>query len=167
MTHIVIGLGSNLNQPPTQLKAALNALNHLGVIALKAASSYYWTPPLQGGPCKQPSFLNAVAIAKTGASPMTIIKALQQIEREHKKRQRDHWGPRTLDLDLLIYGNTTLKTERLTLPHPEMHKRWFCMFPLYELNPHGFLSEGKTIKEALNTTPYMSMRRIQGKTSFV
>jgi 2-amino-4-hydroxy-6-hydroxymethyldihydropteridine diphosphokinase len=129
-----VGLGSNLDDPPAQLRRALDALAELPRTRLVASSSLYRNPPM--GPQDQPDFVNAAAGLLTTLSPDELLAALQAIEDAHgRDRSGPRWGPRTLDLDLLIYGQLTMQTAALTLPHPGLAERPFVLRPLQEIAP--------------------------------
>ncbi|MGP9764495.1 2-amino-4-hydroxy-6-hydroxymethyldihydropteridine diphosphokinase [Halomonas sp. AOP13-D3-9] len=128
-----IGLGSNLESPIEQIREALNELARLPLSRLVAASSLYASRPV--GPQDQPDFINAVAALETQLSPLALLDQLQALEQQHRRRRHRHWGPRTLDLDLLLYANDTIDTPRLRLPHPQMTARAFVLLPLAEIAP--------------------------------
>ncbi|MDR5887037.1 2-amino-4-hydroxy-6-hydroxymethyldihydropteridine diphosphokinase [Vreelandella janggokensis] len=133
MSFAYIGLGSNLDNPTDQIRQALGELARLPLSDMVGASSLYATPPL--GPQDQPDFINAVAALQTSLSPLALLDQLQALEQHHRRQRRRHWGPRTLDLDLLLYDQLALDTPRLKLPHLHMHVRAFVLVPLYELAP--------------------------------
>ncbi len=127
-----IGLGSNLGDRVAELDAALAALAALPATTLVARSSYYESAPLDasGG-----DYLNAVAQVRTSLAPLALLRALQAIEaRQGRVRPFTH-APRTLDLDLLLYGDVAMETAALTLPHPCLHERAFVLVPLAEVTP--------------------------------
>jgi 2-amino-4-hydroxy-6-hydroxymethyldihydropteridine diphosphokinase len=126
-------LGSNLGHPEQQISQALMALAQLPESRLLAQSSLYRSSPL--GPKDQPDFVNAVAAINTGLSPHALLQQLQRIELAQGRRRDRHWGPRTLDLDLLIYGEIILSDEDLTVPHTGLTQRNFVLYPLYEIAP--------------------------------
>ena len=128
-----IGLGSNLEAPRDQLERALSALASLPLSECVAHSSLYASAPI--GPQDQPDFINAVAAIRTRLSPLTLLDQLQALEQRHRRIRERHWGPRTLDLDLLWYAGLQRNTPRLTLPHPEMSRRRFVLEPLAEIAP--------------------------------
>lgn len=128
-----IGLGSNLEAPRDQLQRALAALAKLPLSECVARSSLYTSAPV--GPQDQPDFVNAVAAIRTRLSPLALLDQLQAIEQRHRRLPERRWGPRTLDLDLLWYDDHTQRSPRLTLPHPEMHRRRFVLDPLAEIAP--------------------------------
>ena len=128
-----IGLGSNLKNPHYQVASALEQLDQINSSQLYAFSSLYQSRPM--GPADQPSYVNAVAWLKTKLDAHTLLKALQSIENNHgRTRDGEHWGPRTLDLDILVYGNYRLKSQSLTIPHPGIKYREFVLYPLHEVN---------------------------------
>jgi 2-amino-4-hydroxy-6-hydroxymethyldihydropteridine diphosphokinase len=132
--HVYIGLGGNLGQPRLQLMQALDALAQLPSSQLTARSSLYRSRPL--GPLGQPAYINAVAALRTRLSPEALLDAMQAIEtRFGRVRNGERWGPRTLDLDLLLYDEVRLATPRLQVPHPQMTKRAFVLCPLAEIAP--------------------------------
>ncbi|MET0519319.1 MAG: 2-amino-4-hydroxy-6-hydroxymethyldihydropteridine diphosphokinase [Burkholderiaceae bacterium] len=127
-----VGLGANLGDPAQALAAALNALQQLPRTRLTGASSLYRSAPVDAG---GPDFLNAVARIETGLAPEPLLAALLAIEQAQGRARPYHHAPRTLDLDLLLYGDTVLDTPRLSLPHPRLHRRAFVLLPLLELAP--------------------------------
>ena len=131
MTLAYIGLGSNLGNPTAQVRQALGELAGLPLSTLVAQSSLYATPPV--GPQDQPDFINAVAVIKTALSPLALLDQLQALEQRHRRQRLRHWGPRTLDLDLLLYGQQAIERPRLKVPHPYMHERAFVLVPLVEV----------------------------------
>ena len=143
-----IGLGSNLNNPLAQLKRACAALNQLKDTQLIAASSVYLSKPM--GPQDQPDFLNAVAKLVTHLPPETLLASLQEIEHQQRRQRTRHWGPRTLDLDILIYGAINLETPNLTIPHPGLLHRSFVLAPLREIAPTLILANGSSAADALS-----------------
>ncbi|MFZ7174040.1 2-amino-4-hydroxy-6-hydroxymethyldihydropteridine diphosphokinase [[Pasteurella] aerogenes] len=145
MKTVYIALGSNLNQPKTQLNNALKALDRLPNSQLMAISSFYQSKPL--GPQDQPDYVNAVVCLRTELEPLALLDALQQIEKEQGRVRRRRWGERTLDLDILLYGDLQLHNERLTVPHYDMKNREFVIVPLYEIAPDLCLPNGETIAE--------------------
>ncbi len=134
MVRTYIALGSNLNDPRGQVESGLKHLAHLPQSQWRGASSLYRTPPM--GPAPQPDYINAVAALDTRLSAHALLDELLTIERAHGRiRDGQRWGPRTLDLDILIYGELTLSDARLTVPHPGIAERAFVLLPLAELAP--------------------------------
>jgi 2-amino-4-hydroxy-6-hydroxymethyldihydropteridine diphosphokinase len=127
-----IGIGSNLNDPSARVQAAFGDLQRLPATRLAARSSLYGSKPM--GPADQPDYVNAVAAVDTRMPAAELLQALAQIEeRQGRQRGATRWGPRTLDLDLLLYGQQCIVTPTLTVPHPGMHERDFVLVPLAEI----------------------------------
>ena len=140
MSHIAfIGLGSNLEDPHSQLQRAFAALDELPGTRLVARSSLYRSAPLgcPGQPdlSSQPDFVNAVAKIVTDLMPQVLLQALLQIEHQHGRERTFRNAPRTLDLDVLLYDDVQLHEHGLTIPHPQMHLRAFVLQPLLEIAP--------------------------------
>ncbi len=133
MTVAYVGMGANLGDPETQLEAAWQALGRIERTKAIARSSLYRSAPM--GYAQQPDFLNCVAKIDTGLGPETLLEALQDIERELGRERSFPNAPRTIDLDLLLFGNRRIDTPGLTVPHPRMHERAFVLAPLAELDP--------------------------------
>ena len=136
MNHAAwVGLGSNLDGPGAQVRTALDELGALPETRLEAASPLFFSAP-QGGP-PQPVYVNAVARLRTALSPGALLEALLAIEARHGRRRTERNGPRTLDLDLLLYDAERIDTPALTLPHPRMHVRRFVLEPLLAIDPQA------------------------------
>ena len=133
MTPAYVGLGSNLAGPEAQVRRALEGLGRLPRTRLLAASRLYRSPPM--GPADQPDYVNAVAAVETDLPPLELLDALQALETAQGRVRGERWGPRTLDLDLLLYGRLELDHPRLRLPHPGLYGRNFVLYPLAELAP--------------------------------
>lgn len=132
--HIAfIGLGSNLGESGDQLRRALTDLDALPGTRLLACSSLYRSAPV--GFLDQPDFVNAVAKIATALTPQALLSALLNIERHYGRERTFPNAPRTLDMDVLLYGNLQLHEHGLTIPHPEMHRRAFVLLPLLEIAP--------------------------------
>lgn len=128
-----VGLGSNLDEPEQQVRGGLRELDQLPGTRLVRQSSLYQSPPL--GPPGQPDFVNAVAMLATSLEAHSLLDQLQGLEQQHGRERGERWGPRTLDLDLLLYGRDTIDSPRLQVPHPQMSRRAFVLVPLFELAP--------------------------------
>jgi len=128
MATAYISLGSNLGDREATIRAAVAALP--GVVAM---SELRETEPV--GLVDQPPFLNGVARLETELSARELLEALLAVERQLGRERRERWGPRTIDLDLLLYGSETLEEPGLTVPHPRLHERRFALEPLAELAP--------------------------------
>nr|WP_304186464.1 2-amino-4-hydroxy-6-hydroxymethyldihydropteridine diphosphokinase [Hafnia alvei] len=148
MTRVYIALGSNLANPLHQVQSALNALAELPQTKLIATSSLYRTPPL--GPQDQPDYLNAVVALDTDLSAENLLDHTQKIELEHGRVRKDErWGPRTLDLDILLFGDEIINTERLIVPHYDMKNRQFMLYPLAEIAPELYFPTGESLQSAM------------------
>ncbi|MEE1339315.1 MAG: 2-amino-4-hydroxy-6-hydroxymethyldihydropteridine diphosphokinase [Succinivibrionaceae bacterium] len=133
MVTAYIGLGSNLENPQEQVLGAINEIKANPKISNFKISSLYHSKPV--GVLNQPTFTNAVASFETTLLPLELLDFLQSIEQNHKRVRLIHWGPRTLDLDILYYGDEVINNERLIVPHKEILNRAFVIIPLLELNP--------------------------------
>ena len=134
MVTVYIGLGSNLAEPVNQVHSAIVALRALERSEFIIASSLYKSLPM--GPANQPDYINAVVCLDTQLEPLELLNALQKIEHvQGRQRQTERWGPRTLDLDVLLYGDKTINTEQLNVPHSGLHERSFVLYPLLEIAP--------------------------------
>ncbi len=128
-----IGFGSNIGDRLKHIQNAIHALSKTSGITLQAISSIYKTAPV--GYETQGEFLNGVVVIQTNLSPLSLLHTLKDIETAVGRQHRIRWGPREIDLDLLIYGDLCLQAEKLTVPHPEMHLRRFVLAPLVEIAP--------------------------------
>ena len=147
MNKVYIALGSNLAEPVQQLNEALNSLKNLPHSTLMAVSSFYQSQPL--GPQDQPDYVNAVACLETELAPIPLLDALQQIENQQGRVRVRRWGERTLDLDILLYNNEIIQSERLVVPHYDMHNREFVIVPLYEIAPTLVLPNGVSLQQLM------------------
>ena len=138
-TVAYLGIGSNMGDKFNYLKECIEKIDALNDIEVTKKSSFYETLPI--GYENQDKFINAVLEIKTSLEPMQLLYALQNIEnRLHRKRQI-RWGPRTIDIDILIYGDDIISTDELTIPHPRMTERQFVLLPLKEINNQIFINE--------------------------
>lgn len=158
-----IGLGSNLDNPREQVSSALTELAELiesnpQQCRSLSHSSLYRSDPV--GPPGQPDYINAVACLETRFSPLQLLDALQAIEQTHQRVRIQHWGPRTLDLDLLLYGNQTIQNERLTVPHAFMLVRNFVLYPLAEIAPNLTLPDGNQLSKLLKNLKIGTLEKI-------
>jgi len=148
LTRALIGLGSNVSD---RLQFLQRAVKHLGEtigVQVRDVSSVYETEPV--GPAAQAWFLNAVVAVDTSLSPVTLLQQTQAIERALDRETTYHWGPRTIDLDILLYGDTQVNTATLTIPHAELCQRAFVMIPLLELVPSLVLPDGTEVSACLS-----------------
>lgn len=149
---IYIGLGSNLDQPLEQVERAFDALAQHKYLRHARLSTIYQSKPV--GPQDQPDFINAVAFAQTQLSPHDVLDCLQALENAHGRKRVRHWGERSLDLDLLLYGNATIKTPRLTVPHTHMLERSFVLYPLADLAPDMCFESGIMLSQHLKNLEF-------------
>lgn len=133
MTTAYVGIGSNLNDPRAQVLQAFGELDALPRTRVVRKSSLYRTAPM--GHAVQPDFINAVAQIETGLPAERLLAELQDVEARHGRARSFPNAPRTLDLDILLFGNATIQSGALTVPHPRMHERAFVLKPLLEIAP--------------------------------
>jgi 2-amino-4-hydroxy-6-hydroxymethyldihydropteridine diphosphokinase len=166
--RVYLSLGSNLGDRAANLKTAIDRLGTLGKVL--AVSSFYETEPVEFA--AQPWFLNCVVELDTGEMPKQLLAAILDIEKEMGRRRVKKKGPRTVDIDLLLFGNSVIKMPGLTIPHPAMHERRFVLEPLAEIAPEArhpvfkrtvrelrdALPPGQTVKRASDGGPRTSDR---------
>ncbi|NBJ36210.1 2-amino-4-hydroxy-6-hydroxymethyldihydropteridine diphosphokinase [Serratia fonticola] len=156
MIRVYIALGSNLAQPLQQVNTALEALEHIPRTRLIACSPLYRTKPL--GPQNQPDYLNAVVALDTQLPPEQLLDHTQAIERNQGRVRKDErWDPRTLDLDMMLYGDLVIDTDRLTVPHYGLKQREFMLYPLADIAPDLVFPDGETLAECLQRVPKNGM----------
>ncbi|MGE3920752.1 MAG: 2-amino-4-hydroxy-6-hydroxymethyldihydropteridine diphosphokinase [Gammaproteobacteria bacterium] len=164
MSNAFIALGSNLDNPPEQLKAALNKIATLPKTRLIKTSSFYWNKPV--GPQNQPDFLNGVCQIMTEESPEALMKLLLSIETDHNRTREEKDGPRTLDLDLLLYENFCINTPELNIPHPRMFDRSFVLFPLAEIAPDLIFPSGESLQDCIRDLKWAGVK-MKGSNLFI
>ncbi|GAJ70849.1 2-amino-4-hydroxy-6-hydroxymethyldihydropteridine pyrophosphokinase [Vibrio sp. JCM 18904] len=149
MITAYIAVGSNLADPVSQAKQAIEALKTLPKSEFVQASSLYSSTPM--GPQNQPDYINAVVSINTSLTPIELLNCTQAIEQEQGRVRKDErWGgPRTLDLDIVLYGNEVINSERLIVPHYGMKEREFVLYPLAEIAPSLQLPDGTEVSELL------------------
>lgn len=149
MTSIYLSLGSNMGDRVAYLQQALTALSQLPKTQLIKTSSFYQTAPW--GNLNQDDFINAVCQLETHLEPLDLLKACQRIEKDLNRVRKEHWGPRTIDIDILLYGQEVYESQTLTIPHPYMTQRAFVLVPLFELAGDIALpNQNMTVCEALS-----------------
>jgi len=158
MKGVFIGLGSNLADPHAQIQSAIAAVDALDEVAVVAQSSLYSSPPM--GPQDQPDYINAVIEIDTTLFAHKLLDQLQAIEQQQGRIRQRHWGERTIDLDLLIYGENTLDDERLNVPHPGIAVRSFVLHPLAEIAPNLMIPTLGTMQALLKDCPLDGLQRI-------
>ncbi|ARQ08025.1 2-amino-4-hydroxy-6-hydroxymethyldihydropteridinediphosphokinase [Macrococcoides canis] len=149
---VYISFGSNIGDREYQINEALRKLEQIQDTKLKVVSSLYETAPVGG--VVQDDFLNGAAIVETNLTPISFLNEIQRIELELGRERKIHWGPRTIDLDVLLMDDVVIEHERLKVPHPFMHERSFVLIPLAEIAPeavHPVLN--KKIKELVTMDP--------------
>ncbi len=145
MPTVYLGFGANLGDRAGNLRDALRRLV-AGGVRLRRVSSVYETAPVGGPP--QPAYLNLVAEVETDLAPRALLALCQRIERDLGRVRAERWGPRTVDIDLLLYEGVTAQEPGLTLPHPRLGERQFVLVPLAEIAPELLLPEGRIAGEA-------------------
>lgn len=151
-----IGIGSNVGDRERHLENATRKLEALGRVV--GASSWYETAPV-GGP-EQGPYLNAVVVIETELEPRELLGALLEIEHQEGRKRRVRWGPRTLDLDILLYDDRLVDEEGLTVPHPELTKRRFALVPLLEAWPGATLPDGTPLEKFLPEVQHQEIERV-------
>ncbi|WP_434595486.1 2-amino-4-hydroxy-6-hydroxymethyldihydropteridine diphosphokinase [Pseudomonas sp. R4-83] len=158
MERIYIGMGSNLADPAEQLRSAIAALGRLPRTRFIGVSAFYQSDSLLPG---QPRYTNAVAALDTDLAPLTLLDALQAIENDQGRERLERWGPRTLDLDILLFGDRLINEPRLKVPHYQMQERAFVLYPLAELAPQDLrLADGRSLVDLLAACPFVGLERI-------
>lgn len=159
MERIYIGMGSNLAAPEEQLRSALEALAQLPASHFHSVSAFYQSDSLLPG---QPRYTNAVAALDSDLEPLALLDALQAIENQQGRERNERWGPRTLDLDILLFGDRLIDEPRLKVPHYHMQARPFVLYPLAELAPAELrLADGRTLQELLDACPFVGLERLK------
>ncbi len=143
--RLFIGLGSNLQDPLSQLRAAWHSIQQQPIFEHCEASPIYRSSPV--GPGQQDDYLNAVISARCSAEPLKTLDVLQSIEQAQGRQRTVRWGPRTLDLDMLLADELCVSQPRLELPHPRLSQRNFALIPLLDLAPDAKLPDGRPLRE--------------------
>ena len=152
MATAYIGLGSNLENPEQQIRSAVEALKSIEETVMFDISALYYSRPM--GPQDQPDYMNAVACLETSLSPIALLDALQKIENLAGRVRKDNrWGPRVLDLDILLFDNKVINSERLVVPHYGLKNREFVLIPLNEIAPKLCLPDGDIIENLSKNIP--------------
>jgi len=155
-----IGLGSNLADPQAQVSRALQELSEIKNTQLIKSSSLYISKPM--GPSDQPDYINAVAKIATQLSPEELLSALQEIEQAHQReRKQQRWGPRTLDLDIILFGELQMDTTRLQIPHYGVAVREFVLVPLQELQSDLLIPGKGSVADLVDQLPSYKLERIE------
>ncbi|OCG11702.1 2-amino-4-hydroxy-6-hydroxymethyldihydropteridine diphosphokinase [Gilliamella sp. App6-5] len=152
MSTCYIALGSNLEDPLAQANRAIAALKQLPNTTVLDISPFYRSKPL--GPQDQNDYLNAVIKLTTNLSPIVLLDELQTIEKAQGRVRKDNrWGARTLDLDILLYDDLVIQSERLTIPHYHMKNREFVLYPLFDIAPNLILPDNDKLKDLVAKCP--------------
>lgn len=155
---VYVALGSNLQNPSHQLNSALHAIAGLDKTTLVRVSAFYRSSAV--GPGNQPDYLNAVALLHTSLDAPALLHALQRIEDAQGRQRAERWGARTLDLDILLFGDAVIDTDELTVPHPRMHERDFVLYPLREISDtKTSLPDGSDLESLIARLPPSSLER--------
>jgi 2-amino-4-hydroxy-6-hydroxymethyldihydropteridine diphosphokinase len=158
MERIYIGMGSNLADPAEQLRSAVEALGQLPQTLLAGVSAFYQSDSLLPG---QPRYTNAVAALDSDLAPIALLDALQAIENDQGRERLERWGPRTLDLDILLFGDQLIDEPRLKVPHYQIQERAFVLYPLAELAPQDLrLADGRNLSNLLAACPFVGLERL-------
>ena len=156
---VYIGLGSNLDNPKQQILDAFESLTNRAIADKALLSPLYSSAPV--GPPGQPNYVNAAAKIQTHMPPMPLLYALQAIESSQSRVRNQHWGPRTIDLDILLYGDVSICTRQLTVPHNYLPQRNFVLAPLLDLCPTLQIPDGQLIKELFDRIGSKDLERLQ------
>ncbi len=159
LVTVYIGLGSNLEDPALQIKSARTAIDAIAGVKELAFSSLYHSPPM--GPQDQPDYVNAVMCIETSLPPIELLRCLQHIENDQGRvRKAERWGARTLDLDVLVYGDQIIELPDLTVPHVGIAERAFVLYPLYEIAPQLLVPGKGKIADLLAKCPMTGLKRL-------
>lgn len=158
--EVFIGLGSNIGDSATIIEQALGALDNVTQSSLRGRSSLYRSTAL--GDIPQDDYINAVALIHTSLEPMALLLELQAIEQAYY-RQRDQaqrWAPRTLDLDIILFGNRSIADSHLTVPHPELARRRFVLEPMFEVDGDRFIPGYGSLLYLIDQAPAIAMEKL-------
>ena len=160
MTIVYIGLGSNLGgdfaSPKQNITSAINALAKIKSIQIIRISSFYESKPI--GPQDQSDYINAVIKLKTNLDSTKLLNSLQTIENHHGRIRSQYWGPRTLDLDILLFGDQIIHNDRLTIPHTEICHRAFVLVPLSEIEPDCVIPEKGIVSDLVSNVSQAELK---------
>ena len=159
MTCVYLGLGSNLDTPLENLCSARAAISNTPRISEIAFSSFYQSPPMAG--MNQPDYLNAVMAIETDLSALELLATMQKIENEHGRIRSQHWGARTLDIDILLFGDEILDLPDLKIPHYGMAERAFVLQPLFEIAPDLEIPSLGKLADLVEKCPLNGLERLK------
>ena len=164
MNRIFIGLGGNVGDVIGSMVAALHGLDGHKDIWVIARSHLYRTPPW--GDANQDDFINACAMLETGLQPIELLAVIKDLEKKLKRTKTRRWGPRTIDLDILLFGDVELDSATLEIPHPRMTERAFVLMPLADLDDQ-VLVRGKSVRHWLSQADLAGIARIEDQGGWV
>ncbi len=163
MTIVYIGLGSNLGSesesPKQHISAAIQSLGEIQSTRMINVSSLYRSKPV--GPQNQDDYINAVAQIETQLDPFELLTSLQSLEKEHGRVRNERWGPRTLDLDILLFGKEVIQNDSVSIPHSEMANRSFVLVPLAEINSDCEIPGKGLVKELISELDQDGLEMLQ------
>ncbi|MDQ7820034.1 MAG: 2-amino-4-hydroxy-6-hydroxymethyldihydropteridine diphosphokinase [Armatimonadota bacterium] len=157
-SRVFLGLGSNLGDRARLVEQALAALESSGRVRVVRRSSLYETAPV--GKTDQPPFVNMVAQVETDLPPQALLSLAQEVERSLGRVRGERWGPRSIDVDILLYGDLVVNTPALVIPHPEITRRRFVLEPLLEIAPDAALPDGRRLDQFLPRVRDQAVRRL-------
>jgi len=161
MAQVYLGLGSNLDNPQQQLLQAIASLRMTPGLTLGKVSSFYHSEPW-GDVTDQPGFVNAVAQLSVELEPLQLLGELQLIEKKQNRvRDRQRWGPRTIDLDILLFDQIRIKSPQLSIPHLYLKQREFVVYPLYEIAPQLVFPDGESLHSVMLRTPQNGLKKLE------
>ena len=158
--EVFIALGSNLGDSTTIVTEAIVALGNINNCGLRAKSSLYRSEAL--GDIPQDDYINAVALLETSLEPLALLLELQAIEHAYYRRrdQEERWGPRTLDLDIILFGDRSIDDSHVTIPHPELSQRLFVLEPMFEIGGDRFIPGYGSLRYLIDNAPAISLERL-------
>ena len=159
MTIVYIGLGSNMRSPEQQIKSAIKSIKGVVKTRVLKISSLYKSRPV--GPQNQNDYVNAVIKIDTNLMPLELLECMQDIENQHGRIRIERWGPRTLDLDILMFGEKIIKDSKLTVPHPEIENRSFVLVPLAEIDSNCLIPGKGPVANLLNVVDQKDLEIIR------
>ena len=158
MHNIFIGLGSNLDNPQQKIKDAIYLINEIDDVNIRATSSLYETSPV--GFLEQPNFINAVVKIASSINYNELLINLFDIEHTFGRIRKEKNGPRTLDLDILLFDDLILESESLIIPHPRMHERLFVLIPLLEISPAIHIPKYGSVKDLISGLQIQNIKKV-------
>ena len=157
MTRVVLGLGGNIGDSRTLIRAAIERLDAHPEVAVEKVSALYLTPPW--GKIDQPAFLNAAVLIETSLSPRALLNTILDVERKLGRERLERWGPRRIDIDILLYGVIEIDEPGLHIPHPRLTERAFALVPLLDVMPDAAIA-AKPARDWLELTDRAGMQRL-------